>query len=239
MTSKLLKMLFPEKYTCVICDDEVFNKYSICKSCLKSLEYLTGKTCIHCSDPLISMGDYCKRCKGKVFYYDRAIAPFVFDGKIKGIIHGLKYGNKKYLAEPLAIFMADKYTNEKLFADLIIPVPLCSRRLNERGYNQSLLLANAFGKIKKIKVDADAFIRIKETPPQTNLDFMERQSNLVNAFKVFNKKLVKGKSILLIDDVFTTGATATECAKMLKKAGASCVYVLTVAHTNKSQENFD
>lgn len=232
---RISDLLFPKHYTCVICGDEVFNRYDLCEPCLKSLPYIMGRVCLHCSDPLVSNGDYCKRCKGKKFYYDRAISPFVYDGEVAKLIHGLKYNNKRYLAEPLSVFMADKLKSEKFYFDMIVPVPLCAKRYKERGYNQSLLLANELSKQTGIVANGDVLIRIKETPTQTSLDFMERQSNLLGAFKVVNKKAVKGKSILLVDDVFTTGATVTECARMLKDAGASTVYVLTVAHTNKDE----
>jgi len=232
MIEKITELLFPKHYTCVLCGDEVFNKYSMCEHCLKSLKYLIGRVCLHCCDVMAGQGDYCKRCKGKIFYYDRAIAPFIYDGEIVKLIHGLKYNNKKYLAESLSIFMADKFNSEKLHADIVIPVPLCTKRLKQRGYNQSELLTNQISKILKIPSNNNVLIRVKETPTQTGLDFLERQKNLTGAFKVKNKKVIKDKSLLLIDDVFTTGATVTECAKMLKQAGAGCVYVLTIAHTN-------
>ena len=233
---RLFKILFPENYTCVICGDDVFNKYSICKHCIKALPYLTGKICLHCSDPLVSLGDYCKRCKGRTFFYDRAIAPFVYEGEIQKLVHSFKFSNKRYLCKSFAIFMADKFKAEKLYADIVVPVPLCDKRLKQRGYNQSKLLAIEFSKLTNVPLSPDVLKRIKETPNQTSLNFLERQTNLIGAFKVKNKKQVAGKSIVLIDDVFTTGATVTECAKMLKSAGASSVYVVTLAHTNKTNE---
>ena len=132
--------------------------------------------------------------------------------------------------------MSEKFKTEKLYVDLIIPVPLCEKRLKLRGYNQSELLGKEIAKNLSLPLITNSLYRVKETLQQTKLNIMERQSNLKDAFVVKKKKMVKGKSVLLIDDVYTTGATSTEYARMLKLAGASAVYVLTVAHTVKDDE---
>ncbi len=241
MIKKLIKLIFPDNYACFICGEDVFNnKHIVCDHCIKTLPYLTGKLCLHCGEPLIADGNYCKRCKGKKFLYDRAISPFKYTDEIKNLIIGLKYNNKKYNAKCLASFMADCFNATSLYADVIIPVPLCESRLKQRKYNQAEVLANEVSKHLNKKLLTNILFRVKETPSQTNLDFMERKKNLKDAFKVKgSKKPIKDKFVLLIDDVFTTGATTTECAKALKKAGAKVVYVLTASHTvlkDKEQE---
>lgn len=237
LINKIIEMLFPEGFTCICCGDEIFDgKYQMCSGCYSSLHLLEGRLCLHCSDPLLSDGNYCKRCKGRKFFYDRAVSPFVFEGNAANLIHGLKYNNRKYLAKPLSKFMVEKFLLERLYADIVIPVPLCKKRLKERGYNQSFLLAKEICKTLGLPLH-DNLIRVKETPSQTSLDFIERQKNLKDAFKVNNKKEIKDKSVLLIDDVFTTGATARECSIALKNAGAKSVYVLTIAHTIKKEMN--
>jgi ComF family protein len=111
-------------------------------------------------------------------------------------------------------------------------VPLYTKRQKKRGYNQSELLSNELSKLIGISVSHNNLIRIKDTITQTNLSFKERQKNLESAFEIKDKKEVKDKNILLIDDVLTTGATADNCAKILKKAKAKGVYVLTFATTD-------
>ena len=228
----LRNLFFPENYTCVICSMDIFNDpYFVCDDCKKNLPYITNNVCLHCGEPLVSDGYYCKRCKGKKFIYDRAIAPFMYTGSVVGFVRGLKYNNKKYYAKPMAKFMTDCFVNSKLYADYIIPVPICVKRLKERGFNQSELIATEISKILNIKIKCDNLKRIKETPSQTNFDYKERQVNLKDAFKVYKVNELKDKTILLIDDVYTTGATINECSKILKKAGVKCIYVLTFAHT--------
>lgn len=228
----LIKYIFPENYCCFVCDRDIFdNPYFICKGCLKNLPYISQRVCLHCGENLISDGDYCKRCKGKKFIVDRALSPFLYINEIRCLIHSLKYDGKKYVSKCLAKFMADYFLKQNLFADIIIPIPLCDKRLKQRGYNQSELLANEISKHLNLKVNTESLKRVKETPTQTELTSIERQKNMRDAFRVYKPKLIRNKSVLLIDDVYTTGATVNECARVLKDAGVSCVYVLTAAHT--------
>lgn len=229
---KFSDLFYPINYSCYVCGMDVFdNPYFICDDCKKNLPYLEGKICIHCGEPLVSDGNYCKRCKGKVFIIDRAFAPFIYKDNAVSLVYNLKYNSKKYVAKCMAKFMADYFKKSKLYADYIIPVPLCDKRFKQRGYNQSEELAKEISKLLNINIKLDCLKRVKETPTQTNLDYSERQINLKDAFKVYKSKCLNDKTILLIDDVYTTGATTKECARVLKNAGANCVYVLTFAHT--------
>lgn len=235
MLKKILDLLFPKGYSCIVCSEEIFDSpYGICKSCEKKLPYLKGNLCLHCSDYVLGAGYYCKRCKGKKFICDRAIAPFEYSGIAKKLILGLKYSNKKYYAEFIAKFIADCITENKLVFDYIVAVPLCEKRLKSRGYNQAFLLAQQISKILNKPLLENVLIRVKETPTQTVLNKQERLLNMKDAFKVKNKKLIKGKTILIVDDVYTTGATIDSCSKVLKDGGAMAVYCVTVGHTIKN-----
>lgn len=228
----IIKYIFPENYSCLICDRDVFNNpYCICKNCFDALPFMTERVCLHCGDPLVSDGDYCKRCKGKKFIFDRAFAPFIYKNEIRSLIFDLKYNNKKYIAKYLAKFMADIIIKNKIYVDTIIPVPLCDKRLKSRGYNQSELLAKEISNMLNISLNTESLKRVKETPTQTKLDFIDRQMNMKDAFKVYKPKLIKDKAVLLIDDIYTTGATILECSKVLRKAGVKAIYCLTCAHT--------
>jgi ComF family protein len=114
---------------------------------------------------------------------------------------------------------------------MVMPVPLCAERLKTRKYNQAKLIAEKFCQITNLPLDATSLVRTKNTPPQAKLTFKERRNNIIGAFKVVDRSKAKDKIILLIDDVYTTGSTINECAKLLIKAGAKKVFAITAGHT--------
>lgn len=230
--TNLTNLIYPKGFSCVNCGMEIFgDECLICDSCKKILPYLTGKLCLHCGEPITGQGKYCLRCKDLSFKCDKVVSPFIYDGIAKKFVVGLKYNNKKYYADCLAEYMAIAFKKELLPCDLVVCIPLCNKRLKERGYNQSELIAIPFAKGIEKEFDGTILERVKETPTQTKLTFEERQKNISKAFKVHNKQKVKDKIIVIVDDVYTTGATILECAKTLKQAGAKTVYGVTACHT--------
>jgi len=159
--------------------------------------------------------------------------PFVFekDKELQQIIHSIKYSNKFAVGKRLGEIIADKCGEDIKYwtIDLIVPVPLHQLKKVNRGYNQSFYLAKGLGKSLNIKVSQRLLKRIKFTQTQTALSLVERQENVGNAFKARKKRLVKGKNILIIDDVITTGATVNECARVLKNAGAKNIFACSSA----------
>lgn len=233
----IINFIYPKGMSCVNCSSEIFDDPTlICDYCKKSLPYLSGKLCLHCSNIITGSGKYCLHCKGKKFDCDKIISPFIYDGIIKKFIVGLKFNNKKYYAQSLAYYMAMTFLKENFPCDIITCVPICNKRLKQRGYNQAELLASEFAKIVNIDFDPAVLKRVKETPTQIFLNYSDRQKNLIDAFKV-DKKIVKDKNVVIIDDVYTTGATITECSKALKKAGAKTVYAVTACHTIFKNDN--
>ena len=116
--------------------------------------------------------------------------------------------------------------------DVVIPVPLSAKRLKWRGYNQAELLTKSFCKYTNLTLNTDVLEKINDTSQQAKLNYSERQTNLLKSFKVKDKQSIKDKTVLLIDDIVTTCATANVCSKVLKNAGAKTVYVLSVARTS-------
>jgi len=157
----------------------------------------------------------------------RAAAIYEEDGPSGQAIKRFKY-NRRLDMLPVMHYWLTRPRCQELVqdADLIAPVPLHPRRLKQRGFNQSLLLAQAF---PGVRLERELLTRVRHTPPQTGLNPKERRDNVRGAFNVPRPDLVKGKNVLLVDDVFTTGATVRECARGLRKAGAQQVDVLTVA----------
>lgn len=161
-------------------------------------------------------------------YISDVKAVWEFNDNVQLIIHQFKYYYKKGLAKKFALYMVDQI---KQFdhINLIIPVPLHKRRKQIRGYNQSLLICSALSTIINIPVNNACLQRIKHTKSQTKLNVAQRLKNVTNAFRVVNKKEIKGKSILLVDDVITTGSTINSCAKQLKLNGAEEIFAMSVA----------
>ena len=236
--NNVLEKLFPSNITCFLCNDEVGDsEFSLCEKCEKTLPW-NKNFCLKCGTPVHSLANYCLSCKNYKRYFKYAKSPLIYKDKIAFAIKQFKYDNKKYLAKYFAKFLELEYRNIKMQdkdIDYIIPVPIHENKIKSRGYNQSNLLAEQLSKMINIPVLDNVLLRIKETKSQTKLSFAERQENLESAFKVLNKSKIKGKSILLIDDVLTTGSTASHCSKCLLEAKAKEVVVLTIATTDSDK----
>ena len=152
----------------------------------------------------------------------------MYQGVLAEAIQRFKYQGDINLVGPLSWFWK-KINLEDLSFEAIIPVPLHPDRLRERGFNQALLLGKTLGKIHNKMVLAGALRRIRNTIPQVQLDHSERERNVRGAFAVRNQQEIMDKHLLLVDDVFTTGATVNECARVLKKSGAKEIIILTLA----------
>jgi len=163
--------------------------------------------------------------------FTSARAAFVFDGTVKELIHRLKYGKKVHISRPLALQAARHLAPfiTESGAELIIPVPLHGKRLRQRGFNQAVLIAGVFAKAWHLPLSRNNLCRIRWTEPQIHLSFNDRVNNVRGAFAVNDPSQIAGRRLVLVDDVYTTGSTVAECAKVLKKAGAGEVYVATIA----------
>jgi ComF family protein len=151
-----------------------------------------------------------------------------FEGSLREAVHQFKYRPCRALGRPLGQWMADtiRLTAE---IDVVMPVPLHVKRLRQRGFNQALLLADCISKKHRIPLSCDNLLRVKPTLPQVELNEKERIKNVAGAFALRQTGFVLEKRVLLIDDVFTTGATMNECSVVLKDAGATQVTALTLA----------
>ncbi len=154
-----------------------------------------------------------------------------FGGPAQELIHRLKYGKKGHLSRPLGLLTVHHLGGylDETGVEMIVPVPLHPRRLRERGFNQAILLADFLSRSRRIPISRNNLRRIRWTEPQVNLSPEERMKNVRGAFAVRRPELFRDKKLLLFDDVYTTGSTVSECAKVLKRAGAGEVHVATVA----------
>lgn len=231
----LLELLYPEKNTCFFCEthDEAINDRYICRDCEKTIKKIVPPICIKCSKPidLNAPEELCSDCRKHDHSFEMSRSVFAYEGTVKKGIYLFKYYNKPYFYRFFGRCLVDymKDTNYCGF-NLVVPVPLHRSKLKKRGYNQSELLARYISK----NTDApygDVLKRVKKTPKQSQMTKEERRKNLKNAFDIKKDKieLLRDKTALLVDDVYTTGSTADECSKTLLENGASKVYVITIA----------
>jgi ComF family protein len=209
--------LFPN-YTCILCNAELNapQNLHICDKCAAALKLNTKPMTFANTD--------------EVQYFTHAFAPFKYGEGVKNLVMELKYNANSFAAAALAPYMAAVWLKNGGHTDaILIPVPLSRERFRQREYNQAALLAHEISQYVKMPVDENVLIRTKATEIQKNKDIKERTENLRDAFAVTNKDAVKGKKFVIIDDVFTTGATVNECAKTLKKADAAQIDVLAAS----------
>jgi ComF family protein len=213
-----------------------------CAACLEEIRVIDCPVCTICGRPFLdTSGDdhLCGGCIARPPHFARARSWACYstdDGDehpLRSVLQRYKYGRKVSLGKPLGRLMAENCRG--MFPvgafDVIVPVPLHRKRLRWRGFNQSVVLAHEVGKEWSVPVDAFALTRARETPPQTQLHENERRKNMRRAFAVSPRRSVADKAILLIDDVYTSGATVDECSRALLRGGAREVSVFTLART--------
>ena len=227
-----LSALYPEGITCDVCGAELVadTRYTLCADCLKRMPFITGHRCLVCGVPIKDEADYCLRCQRTESAFSKNIAPLRYDGDARKLVYSLKFGKKKYIAALLGAMMSDEYIRSGEACEVIVPVPMSEAEVRKRGFNQSVLLAEEVGRRLDMPV-LPALIKQRDTTPQKELTGKERAENLKGCFSAAYTDHIKGRKILLVDDVFTTGATADECARTLLKAKVRSVTVLTAAVT--------
>lgn len=229
-----VKIIFPSH--CLACEKIISADGLFCANCWPKLQFISEPKCAICAYPFEFQGLslLCAKCLTKKPSFDKSVAIFRYNWVIRKIISSLKYRDQTFVAKKFARLLFDKAKNEIAACDLIIAVPLHYKRLKKRKFNQAILLAKNLSKFApEKKFYVDFLVRIKHTKPQVELKKKERENNLKNAFALNEKylQLVRGKKIILIDDVTTTGATLENCAKVLKKSGAIEVVTLVIAKT--------
>ena len=232
-----LHILFPR--VCFSCgrDLHYLAKMPLCPACEKGLTLPGPLICKRCGVKLKSGGAHCFSCRGsKADKYKCKIirAACNFNLYSRGLVHALKYQGADYVAPYMGQLMAQRFGlfSELAGVNLVIPVPLFKKRYRQRGYNQSELLARAFVRHTGLVLDTTSLVRSKDTRSQTKLGRKARTENMAHAFSVVCPQAVKGKTVLLIDDVATTGSTLESCAVALRSAGAKRVMAYTFAREN-------
>lgn len=231
LLKKLLNVFFPR--TCAGCaaDIPAPADHGICDDCWNALPRWTGLSCAVCGLALPDGGARCRDCRRRRRGFRFLRSAGLYEGALQRLVLKFKFGGREDLARPLGRMLSDFWADEGRLGpvDGVVPVPLHWVRQRARGYDQALLLARVFGHGTGVAVWEGVLRRRRATKPQTELGRDARQENVRDAFDVKRRDAVRGKRILLVDDVCTTGATLESCARALRAAGARHVGALTVA----------
>jgi competence protein ComFC len=226
--SLVLNFVFPQH--CLVCKKQ--SNWLLCSDCINSLGVCKLPRCSVCSKPLFENAKnlICPLCLSTKRYFTKGFSLFNYkDEKIKLIIESIKYYNRPHLVKLLFHFRQD-IKNSIIFngCDCIVPIPMNRKDIKERGFNQAVLIAKVLSKITNIPVNFNLLEKTRKTKKQVGLNYMQRKNNLTGAFSI--QKSSNIKKVVLVDDVFTTGSTINECAKVLKRQNIESVF-FTVANT--------
>jgi ComF family protein len=220
---------------CPNCRRESVTPHLLCADCWNAITFIQKPLCNCCGTPLAFAADQlmCVPCLANPPVFDSGRSVFTYSGLGRDLVLRFKHSDATHLSRCLAPFL--KSVGQEFFqsADYIMPVPLHRWRLFKRQYNQATLLARAVSSLVDRPVLTNCLIRKKATQSQGHKTIKERKKNVKQAFEVINPDIIKGKTVVLIDDVWTTGATIEACTKTLKKSGANRVFVLTLARVVK------
>ena len=234
---RVLHFLFPSE--CEACN-AVLSEGDLplfCRPCWETIRSIKGPTCVVCGIPNSLAVDAtdeakneCYSCRDSPPNFDTVTAIFRYEGVLATAVQRMKYRSRTSLIRPLTGLMHE-HLDRIHEVDAVLAVPLHIKRLRKREFNQSLSLAEPVAEYLGVPLLIDTLVRTRQTPPQTTLEWKDRHSNVRNAFSVRRPQDVENKTLLLVDDVLTTGSTVNECAKTLRNAGAKSIHVLALART--------
>ncbi|MCM1043980.1 MAG: ComF family protein [Candidatus Gastranaerophilales bacterium] len=227
MIKIILQLLFPLR--CPVCDRIAPYGEKICLSCMERLKPITPPWCMKCGKKLREDGELCGDCRKRTHLFVRGRALYEYES-VAPSIYRMKYGNRReyaaFFGEETARYLGDFI--QKIRPDALIPIPLHKKRIRKRGYNQAALLAREIGDRTGVPVYEDLLIRVKNTVPLKRQNPEERQNNLKKAF-IIAQNDVKLKTIILIDDIYTTGSTMDEAAATWRTAGVENIYFIALS----------
>lgn len=241
------RCFYPDNYRCIVCDKEIQpdSKYCICEDCLKTFPFNNGRICVKCGAPIENEACYCLECQNYEKGFDFARSSLKYEGDAKRLVLNFKFHNNRWLAKYFADMLYDTYMQNGMDADVIIAVPISHKRQKARGYNQSLLIAKPLAERLNLPLLTNVIEKVKENKQQASLSLRERRENVIDVYRVTDRNAVKGKKVLVVDDILTTGSTLGEISRRLKIVGATKVYGLVVASpkyvvpTEYTQDNLD
>lgn len=223
------RMLFPDDIKCIFCGKDVPNFYEkpYCDECEKEISFNDKRKCLICAEPIDNEALVCDRCQKNKRAFKKAYCPFVYDGCLRKAILGYKDSNYRYLAKTFAKYIAEEIKKDDLEINYITYVPLTNKKLKKRSFDQSKLLAVELGKILELPVVC-LFKKERDGGVQKNLDYKQRQKNMIGMYSLLPNKFKKTDIVLIVDDVITTCATINYCSNLIASK-VKDVYVCAVA----------
>ena len=230
----MLDIIFPR--FCVSCR-QYSQSGQLCQDCLSDIKYINHKSvCESCGvpfnyfdEPNAVSGHKCSQCLTEKVHYSVCRSVAYLEGTIRELLHAFKYRKKLGIGKLFSKLITDNFPKDLLGFDLIMPVPLHINKLREREYNQSAIMVNGISGKLNCEKDLFSLVKSRETEPQVNFkNSKKRKKNIVESFSVRDVKKVEKRSILLVDDVYTSGSTINECARVLLESGADEVKALTL-----------
>jgi ComF family protein len=219
---------------CAVCSVPVEESEYLCSECEAKAPRIKAPFCAKCSEPFpgaITESFSCANCAHRTLHFESAVSAYRSRGIVRKIVHEFKYGHQQHLRHPISDWLAETLDDPRLAGrrfDIVVPVPLHPARKRERGFNQAELLAELLAARAGLPM-RKALQRVRYTTTQTAFDRTERMENLRDAFRLRKNANVRGLRVLLVDDILTTGSTLSECARVLKAAGALSVHAATAA----------
>jgi len=233
MVNYILNLIYPPK--CIFCNTILppGTQIEICDKCYGEAPFVKGKVCRICGQPITAPygPDQCIDCKKTIHYFVQGISVFEYRGMVRDAIVRYKFIGRKRYSRTLGLLMLNRLrlmTNWPIF-HMIVYTPLYKKKLINRGYNQAELLASVIADGLQCRLEKSILVKTRDTLPQSKLTRNQRFQNIKGAFAVRSPEKLQDMNILLVDDVYTTGATVNECARLLMEANANSVYVITAA----------
>jgi len=232
---KLWEFIFPSNIYCICCNSVIdrTRPYALCDLCVQKFHWMGKKTCQKCGK-ILEEGyshEECIDCRNMAHQFVKGFTCTRYGLYERVLMMDYKYHDKAWIGRKVGDILADRMQQETFRPDLVVPVPIHKYREDKRGYNQVELIARQYAKLAELPIDSRMLIRTKDTLPMRNLGVSQRIANVQDAFSIRNgwEEKLDGKTILLIDDIYTTGSTADSCTQTLLQGGAKEVWLLTFA----------
>lgn len=231
----ILEFVYPPNIYCISCGNIIDKSrpYSLCDSCIKTFHWSVKKTCEKCGKPLRTIydGTHCTDCVSFEHKFHKGYSCVEYSYEERKLIHNFKYKGEAHLMKPMAEAMFHRIEGENLEINIILPVPMYKKKEEIRGYNQAHLLAKSLSKNMNVAYGKNILLRACETEAMSSLNLEERKENIKNVIQIEKgmERHIEGKTILLVDDIYTTGSTVDACSDVLLKNGAKKIYIYAFA----------